>query len=590
MHSITVRAGGRGAPTAIASVAVVAVLSCPCKSFCVAETLRLKFAAFRGVMVRDDSDHPSTLTDVLPVVAVKVLTPSLSVAPTGMALIVSVARLLLSPAKFLALAPRFNAIGDPATPVTATGANVGASGLTIIASVAVVAVLSCPCESFCVAETLRLKFAAFRGVMVRDDSDHPSTLTDVLPVVAVKVLTPSLSVAPTGMALIVSVAKLLLSPAKFLALAPRFKAIGDPSTPLAATGANVGATGLMVTVSLAVAVALRLPCASFSVAAMDSVNSAAFAGVILRLVRVQAAMFVDVLPAVAVKEWPLPSLSTAPTGMALTTMEAQLLASPETLLSAAPRFNVTGDPSTPVTATGANVGASGLTVIASVAVVAVLSCPCESFCVAETLRLKFAAFRGVMVRDDSDHPSTLTDVLPVVAVKVLTPSLSVAPTGMALIVSVARLLLSPARFLALAPRFKAIGDPSTPLAATGANVGATGLMVTVSLAVAVALRLPCASFSVAAMDSVNSAAFAGVILRLVRVQAAMFVDVLPAVAVKEWPLPSLSTAPTGMALTTMEAQLLASPETLLSAAPRFNVTGDPSTPVAATGAMSAPAD
>ena len=70
--------------------------------------------------------------------------------------------------------------GDPSTPVAATGANVGASGLTVIASVAVVAVLSCPCESFCVAETLRLKFASLTGVMVRDDSDHPSTLTDVL--------------------------------------------------------------------------------------------------------------------------------------------------------------------------------------------------------------------------------------------------------------------------------------------------------------------------------------------------------------------------------------------------------------------------
>src|SRR5215475_14062196 len=103
-------------------------------------------------MVRADSDHPSTLTDVWPVVAVKVLTPSLSVAPTGIALIVSVARLLLSPARFLGLAPIFNAIGDPSTPVTATGANVGAVGLTVIASVAVAAVLSCPCGSFCVAE------------------------------------------------------------------------------------------------------------------------------------------------------------------------------------------------------------------------------------------------------------------------------------------------------------------------------------------------------------------------------------------------------------------------------------------------------
>ena len=65
MNSITVGAGGGGL-TVIASVAVVAVLSCPCESFCVAETLRLKFASLTGVMVRDDSDHPSTLTDVCP--------------------------------------------------------------------------------------------------------------------------------------------------------------------------------------------------------------------------------------------------------------------------------------------------------------------------------------------------------------------------------------------------------------------------------------------------------------------------------------------------------------------------------------------
>src|SRR4029077_8956572 len=408
----------------------------------------------------------------------------------------------------------------------------------------------------------KLKFLALTGVMARDDSDHPSTLTDVWPVVAVRVLTPSLNVAPTGMALIVNVARLLLSPARFLALAPRFNVTGDPSTPLAATGANVGATGLMVTVSLAVAVALRLPCASFSVAAMDSVNSAAFAGVILRLVRVQAAMFVDVLPAVAVKEWPLPSLSTAPTGMALTIMEAQLLASPETLLSAAPRFNVTGDPSTPVAATGANVGASGLTVIASVAVVAVLSCPCESFCVAETLRLKFAAFRGVMVRDDSDHPSTLTDVWPVVAVKVWTPSLSVAPTGMALIVSVARLLLSPARFLALAPRFNAIGDPSTPVLATGANVGATGLTTTVSWAVC--------PFAVVAI-SVKSMSLTVTIFSEDKVQPARLIDVFPTLAVNEWPLPSMSVSPTGIWLivTVPTAPVMAPSAIVLPSTPVF---------------------
>src|SRR6476619_4296362 len=133
-----------------------------------------------------------------------------------MALIVSVARLLLSPARFLALAPRFNAIADPSTPVAATGANVGGVGLTVMASVAVAVALSCPCASFCVAETLRPKSASLTGVILIDDSDHPSTLTDVWPVVAVNVWAPSLIVAPTGIALIVSVARLLLSPARFL--------------------------------------------------------------------------------------------------------------------------------------------------------------------------------------------------------------------------------------------------------------------------------------------------------------------------------------------------------------------------------------
>ena len=68
-----------------------------------------------------------------------------------------------------------------------------------------------------------------------------------------------------------------------------------------------------------------------------------------------------------------------------------------------------------------------------------------------------------------------TDVLPVVAVKVLTPSLSVAPTGMALIVSVARLLLSPGWPFTVTPRLSAIAVFSTPLAATGVTVGAVGL-------------------------------------------------------------------------------------------------------------------
>src|SRR5262249_13801088 len=162
-------------------------LTCPCGSFCVAETLRLKFVALTGVMVRDDSDHPSTLTDVWPVVAVKEWPqPSPSVAPTSMALIVILPRLMLSPARFLSLAPRFKPISQTSPTVASTDACVGATDLPSIPTLRSSDLLTCPCGSFCVAETLRLKFVALTGVMVRDDSNHPSTLTDVWPVVAVK--------------------------------------------------------------------------------------------------------------------------------------------------------------------------------------------------------------------------------------------------------------------------------------------------------------------------------------------------------------------------------------------------------------------
>src|SRR5262249_57892445 len=82
----------------------------------------------------------------------------------------------------------------------------------------------------------------------------------------------------------------------------------------------------------------------------------------------------EVLPDVAVKLWPCPSLGVAASGMALITGECRLLAGlsplgPFSLLRVSPRLRAIGEPSTPFPATGASVGASGLTETASVLVV-----------------------------------------------------------------------------------------------------------------------------------------------------------------------------------------------------------------------------
>src|ERR1700694_3472018 len=96
------------------------------------------------------------------------------------------------------------------------------------------------------------------------------------------------------MALTMTDARLLLSPARLLTVAPRLRAI-------AATGASDGASGLTVTCSVAVAVVLRLPSASLLVAATLSVKLASLVGVIERLARVHVCTSTEVLPALAVK-------------------------------------------------------------------------------------------------------------------------------------------------------------------------------------------------------------------------------------------------------------------------------------------------
>src|SRR5207253_1489979 len=284
-----------------------------------------------------------TSTAVWPADAVKLWLPSLSVAPTGIAPTTSEARLLLSPARPLTVAPRFSAIAAPSTPLSATGARVGASGLTVTVSVAVVVVLRLPSPSAVVAATLSVKLASLVGVIVRLDRVQPWTSTALWPAEAVKLWLPSLSVAPSGIAPTTSDARLLLSPARPLTVAPRFNAIAAPSTPLSATGASVGASGLTVTVSVAVVVVLRLPSPSAVVAATLSVKLASLVGVIVNALNVQPWTSTALWPADAVKLW-LPSLSVAPSGIALTTSDARLSPSLARPLTVAPRFSAIAAP------------------------------------------------------------------------------------------------------------------------------------------------------------------------------------------------------------------------------------------------------
>ena len=85
---------------------------------------------------------------------------------------------------------------------------VGASGTTVTFSVAVV-VLVLPSASRSVAVTVSVKFpssaAVFAVLIVRLDSVHPCTLTEVCPFDAVNVWPwPSLRTAPTGTVLMTS--------------------------------------------------------------------------------------------------------------------------------------------------------------------------------------------------------------------------------------------------------------------------------------------------------------------------------------------------------------------------------------------------
>src|SRR5258708_31174352 len=96
------------------------------------------------------------------------------------------------------------------------------------------------------------------------------------------------------------------------------------------------------------------------------------------------------------------------------------------------------------------------------------------------------------------QPAILAIVLPAAAVKLRVPSVSVAPTGIAVTIRDCSVLLSPARPLIVSVRVpRRIADPSrTRFNSSHAIIAVAGLSVTDSVALAV-LVLPLASFAVA---------------------------------------------------------------------------------------------
>jgi hypothetical protein len=192
-----------------------------------------------------------------------------------------------------------------------------------------------------------VKLVSLIGVIVRLDNVQPMMSTEVLPAVAVNVWpASSLSVAPTGMLPMTS-AKSVLSP---LAEAVICNGIDVPSTPSTPTAAAVGASGSTITVSVVLAVPVCPPL-SVDAAVTVNVKLAAVVGVIVRLDSVQPVMSTEAFRAVAVKVWPAPSLSVAPTGMLPITSDDSVPP-----LAAAVSSRGIGVPSTPWTGCAVRVG------------------------------------------------------------------------------------------------------------------------------------------------------------------------------------------------------------------------------------------
>src|SRR5262249_22727128 len=102
---------------------------------------------------------------------------------------------VLSP---LAEAAIFKGMAAPSVPFTSKADTLGASGKTVPSSV-VLTTTVCSLPSSVVAVSLSVSLESFLVVIVRLERFHPRTPTEVEPDWAVKLLVPSLSVAPIGM-------------------------------------------------------------------------------------------------------------------------------------------------------------------------------------------------------------------------------------------------------------------------------------------------------------------------------------------------------------------------------------------------------
>ncbi len=215
------------------------------------------------------------------------------------------------------------------------------------------------------------------------------------------------------------------------------RAMGVSSLPEASATATVGAsaTAVMVTAMMSLVVAVSPLAFSVLVAATVSVKltSLCSTGVIERLLRFQEAISMDVLPEVAVKLL-VPSVRVAPTGIAPTSSELSA-SEPSTSTRVAPIAREIGVSSLPEASATARVGASATAVMLTsmVSLVVAVSPLAFSLLVAATVRVKLASLcsTGVIDRLLRFQEAMSIEVFPEVAVKLLVPSVMVAPTGIA---------------------------------------------------------------------------------------------------------------------------------------------------------------
>src|SRR5688572_12545385 len=353
---------------------------------------------------------------------------------------------------------------------------------TVTCRSAVVVAVSPLSPSVLMTERLRVKSLASPagGVMVKAANAQPEISTLVLPVDAVKLLAPSLKAAPIGMPPITtdSVSELSSS----TRLGSMLSAIAVSWSPVASTISSVGASAMAATVTAtsAVLTARSLFSASTLVAMIVRVKPASLlaGGVMAREASVQPVMSAVVLPLVAVKLL-VPSLKVAPSGMALISSDSS--SDPSVSTSAGSIESAMAMSSLPEASATVSAGASAtadtetdrspLIVASSPLLVSVL--------IAVTARVKSAPLSagGVMVSADKVQSDTSTLVLPGVAVKLLVPSLSVAPTGIAPIKTVR--VSEPSRSDKAVSTSSAIAESSLPEAGSIFSVGASSTATTV---------------------------------------------------------------------------------------------------------------